>query len=314
MGDSGRDEALHRRPHNDMAVECGIDVAELGMTGQRVTGGGSGLGLRTASAAVLAPVALGAAYLGGPVFIAAVGAAGVLAWLELRRLLSRPAADAASAAGIAGLAAVCALFATVGVVTAAAAAAAATLVVAGAERSGLQVRIAGMVGAGVILLLVVAALALRGDDPAGRATIFWLFAVVWASDTGAYAAGRTLGGPRLAPRISPAKTWAGACGGVVAAVGASILLGWLMPLAGWVAERPALGVLAVAGALGSIAGQMGDLAESAFKRRVGADDSGRLIPGHGGILDRGDSFAAAAFVLILATVISKGVPPWSYSP
>ena len=138
--------------------------------------------------------------------------------------------------------------------------------------------------------------------------------MVWASDTCAYAAGRAFGGPRLAPRISPAKTWAGALGGMVAAVGASILLGWLMPLAGWVAERPSLALLAAAGALGSVVGQMGDLAESALKRRVGADDSGRLIPGHGGILDRGDAFAAVAFALILATVISGGQPPWSYSP
>ena len=284
------------------------------MTGQRAAGGGSGLGLRAASAAVLVPVALGTAYLGGPVFIAAAGAAGVLAWLELRRLLGRPPVDAASVAGIAGLAAACALFATVGAVAAAAAAAATALVVAGAERGRLRERAAGLAGAGIILLLVVATLALRGDDPAGRATIFWLFAVVWASDSGAYAAGKALGGPRLAPRISPAKTWAGACGGVAAAVGASILLGWLMPLAGWVAERPSLALLVAAGVLGSIVGQMGDLAESALKRRVGADDSGRLIPGHGGILDRGDAYAAAAFALILATVISGGEPPWSYSP
>ena len=284
------------------------------MTGQRATGGGSGLGLRAASAAVLVPVALGTAYLGGPVFIAAAGAAGALAWFELRRLLGRPAVDAASVAGIAGLAAACALFATVSAVAAAAAAAAAALVVAGAERGRLRERATGLAGAGIILLLVVATLALRGDDPAGRATVFWLFAVVWASDSGAYAAGRTFGGPRLAPRISPAKTWAGAGGGVAAAVGASILLGWLMPLAGWVAERPPLALLVAAGVLGSIVGQMGDLAESALKRRVGADDSGRLIPGHGGILDRGDAYAAAAFALMLATVVSGGEPPWSYSP
>ena len=297
-----------------MAVECGIDVAESDMTGPRARGGAGGLGLRAASAAVLAPVALGTAYLGGPVFIAAVGAAGVLAWLEWRRLLGRPAVDVAAATGVAGLAAVCALFAIVGAVAAAAAAAVTALAVAGAERGGLQVRAAGLAGAGIVLLLVVATLALRGDDPAGRATVFWLFAVVWASDSGAYLAGRTIGGPRLAPRISPAKTWAGAAGGVAAAAGASILLGWLMPLAGWVVERPSLAVLAIAGVLGSIIGQMGDLAESALKRRVGADDSGRLIPGHGGILDRGDSFAAAAFALILATVISGGMPPWTYSP
>ena len=284
------------------------------MTGQRPGRGGNGLGVRGASAAVLAPLALGVAYLGGPVFIAVAWAVGVLAWLEWRRLLGRPTVDAASIAGIAGLAAACVLFVMVGAVAAAAAAAAAALVVAGAERGGLRVRAAGLVGAAIILLLVVATLVLRGDNPVGRATIFWLFAVVWASDTGAYLAGRAIGGPRLAPRISPAKTWAGAIGGAAAAVGASILLGWLMPLAGWVADRPSLAPFAVAGVLGSIVGQLGDLAESALKRRVGADDSGHLIPGHGGVLDRGDSFAAAAFALILATVISGGEPPWSYAP
>ena len=281
------------------------------MTGKKMRRGG-GFVLRVASAAVLAPVALGAAYLGGPVFIAAAGAAGLLAWLEWRRLLGRPGWDAAGLAGIAGLAAVCALFATVGAAAAAAAAAAGTVAVAGAERGRLGDRAAGLAGAGIVLFLVVTALALRGDDAAGRATLFWLFAVVWASDTGAYAIGRTLRGPRLAPRISPAKTWAGALGGVAAAAGASILLGWLMARTGWVAERPAPALLAAAGALGSVVGQMGDLAESAVKRRVGAQDSGNLIPGHGGILDRADSFAAAAFALLLATLASAGQPPWSY--
>ena len=284
------------------------------MTGPKTGKGGGDLGLRAASAAVLAPAALGAAYLGGPVFMAAAGTAGILAWFEWRRLLGRSVVDPAGIAGIVGLVAVCALFATVGTAAAGAAAAATALVVAGVERGRLQARAAGLTGAGIILFVIVATLALRGDDAGGRATVFWLFAVVWASDIGAYAAGRALGGPRLAPRISPAKTWAGAGGGAAAAAGASILLGWLMPLAGWVAERPALAVLAAAGVLGSIAGQLGDLAESAFKRRVGAQDSSRLIPGHGGILDRGDAYAAAAFALMLATVIGGGEPPWSYDP
>ncbi|MDE0381925.1 MAG: phosphatidate cytidylyltransferase, partial [Rhodospirillales bacterium] len=163
------------------------------MTGQRAGSGGGGLGRRVASAAVLVPAALGTAYLGGPVFIAAVGAAGLLAWLELRRLLGKPAVDAGGVAGVLGLASVCVLSAMMGTAAAAIAAAAAALAVAGAERGGLRARAAGLGAAGALLLLVVAMLALRGDDAAGRATIYWLFAVVWASDTGAYAAGRALG-------------------------------------------------------------------------------------------------------------------------
>ena len=282
------------------------------MTGQKTGKGADNFVLRVASAAILAPAALGAAYLGGPVFVAAAGVAALLAWREWRKLLGRPVADSAGVVGITGLAAVCALFAALGTTAAVAAAAAGTVAVAGAERGGLRTRAAALAGAGIILFLLVTTLALRGDDAAGRATLFWLFAVVWASDIGAYAAGRTIGGPRLAPRISPAKTWSGALGGVALAVGASILLGWLMPLAGWVPERPALALLAAAGAVGSIAGQTGDLAESAVKRRVGAEDSGSLIPGHGGILDRGDAFAAAAFALLLATLASAGEPPWTY--
>ena len=239
------------------------------------------------------------------------GSAGLLAWLEWRRLLGRPATDLAGLTGFAGLAATCALFPLDG--PAAAAAGGTALGVAGAERGSLRARAGGMVGAGLIAFLVVTTLALRGDQPAGKATIFWLFAVVWASDVGAYAAGRALRGPRLAPRISPGKTWAGGIGGVAAAVGASILLGWLMPSAGWIAERPPVALLAAAGAIGSVAGQMGDLAESALKRRVGARHSGRLIPGHGGILDRADAYAAAAFALILTILLSAAQPPWSYS-
>lgn len=285
------------------------------MSYKRTTGGGGdGLTLRAASASVLAPAALGAAYLGGPVFIALAGAVSLLAWREWRGLLGRSPTHAAGVAGFAGIAAVCALFALLGSDVAAAAAAAGAVAVAGVERGRLRERAAGAVGAGLILFLLVATLALRGDDAAGRATLFWLLAVVWASDIGAYAAGRTIGVPRLAPRVSPAKTWAGAVGGLSAAVGASILLGWLMPLAGWAPAQPFPALLAAAGAVCSVAGQLGDLAESAFKRRVGAQDSGRLIPGHGGVLDRIDAYAAAAFALMLATLASAGQPPWSYAP
>ena len=280
----------------------------------RLTGSGrDSLALRAASAAVLIPLVLGTAYLGGPAFAALAGGAGLLAWREWRRLFGRPAWDAAGFAGVAGVAAACAAFQALGAPAAAIAAGVAALAVAAAERGPPRRRAIGMAGIGLATLLIVATLSLRSDDGAGRATIFWLFAVVWASDSGAYAAGRLLRGPRLVPRVSPGKTWAGGIGGVAAAVGASLLLGWLLPLAGWVAERPPSVPLAVAGAACSLAGQLGDLAESALKRRVGAGDSGRLIPGHGGILDRIDAYAAAAFVLILATHAGAARPPWSYA-
>ncbi len=161
-------------------------------------------------------------------------------------------------------------------------------------------------GAGVIYigLASVALIWLRGDGAVGRANVLFLVVVVWASDIGAYAAGRVFGGPKLAPAISPGKTWAGAVGGLLAAMlvgeAAGHALGPAAP------GRAAL----VAGVLG-VAAQAGDLLESAIKRHFGVKDSGRLIPGHGGLLDRLDGLltaapATAGFVLVLG----RGVVLW----
>ena len=108
-----------------------------------------------------------------------------------------------------------------------------------------------------------------------------------ASDTGAYLAGRRFGGPKLAPRLSPKKTWSGAAGGLVAATLVGAVVGIVAP------HRHFLGT-ALEAALLAIAAQAGDLAESAAKRRAGVKDSGQLIPGHGGVLDRVDGLMAAA--------------------
>jgi phosphatidate cytidylyltransferase len=125
----------------------------------------------------------------------------------------------------------------------------------------------------------------------GLVAILFLFAVVWASDICAYFAGRTFGGPKLAPRISPNKTWSGFAGGVLGGMVAGVLV---LIVAG-LGDRGTLphAILSIVLSLASIAG---DLFESAFKRRFGVKDSGRLIPGHGGFLDRLDGFVFAAIV------------------
>ena len=118
----------------------------------------------------------------------------------------------------------------------------------------------------------------------GVAAVILVFLVVWSSDIGAYVAGRVLGGRRLAPSISPGKTWSGAAGGLAAAM----ILGGIV--AGF-----SVSVMVASAAFG-IASQLGDLGESALKRRYGVKDSGRLIPGHGGLLDRLDGLMAASLV------------------
>ncbi|MGD9912875.1 MAG: phosphatidate cytidylyltransferase [Rhizobiaceae bacterium] len=130
---------------------------------------------------------------------------------------------------------------------------------------------------------------LRGADTAGLWAILFLFAVVWATDILAYFVGRALGGPKLAPSISPGKTWSGAVGG---AVGGTVAGSVVALLAG------ASGVWFVPVALLlSATSQIGDLFESAVKRRYGVKDSSRLIPGHGGMMDRIDGLVAAAVIL-----------------
>ncbi len=135
----------------------------------------------------------------------------------------------------------------------------------------------------------------------GAGLTFMLLAIVWCSDVGAYAVGRLAGGPRLAPRVSPGKTWSGAAGGLVAAmIGGSVVAGVSVVDLG-----PTPMVLGFSAALG-IASQLGDLGESALKRHYGVKDSGRLLPGHGGLLDRLDGLLAAAIaggVIVLACAV-----------
>ncbi|WP_407051288.1 phosphatidate cytidylyltransferase [Methyloraptor flagellatus] len=130
------------------------------------------------------------------------------------------------------------------------------------------------------------------DGTGGLAAIVFLFAVVWTTDIAAFFAGRAIGGPKLWPRVSPKKTWSGAIGGLTGAVIVGALVAHGFGFLAWIA-------IAVVAAVLSIASQAGDLFESSVKRHFGVKDSGRIIPGHGGILDRVDGLVAAAALAIL---------------
>jgi len=148
-----------------------------------------------------------------------------------------------------------------------------------------------------LALPCVAFLWLAADD---RAAVFWLLALVWATDTGAYAAGRLIGGPRLVPRISPNKTWAGFGGGLLAAALVGGATAWL--------EGTSALVLVPVSLLLAVAAQLGDLAESLAKRHFGVKDTGALIPGHGGLLDRLDSILTTAAAQGLLTLVAGASP------
>ncbi len=142
----------------------------------------------------------------------------------------------------------------------------------------------------------LAVLWLRYDAATGTALVYWLLASIWATDTGAYVVGRTVGGPKLAPRISPKKTWSGLIGGVAAAAIAGGLTAWAVEL-----PRPVVFGL-ISGMIGAWS-QVGDLSESAVKRHFGVKDSSNLIPGHGGFLDRLDGLLFAAPVAAAAVLL-----------
>jgi phosphatidate cytidylyltransferase len=133
----------------------------------------------------------------------------------------------------------------------------------------------------------------------GLAGVLWMFAVVWATDIGGYFAGRAFGGRKLWPRVSPKKTWSGFAGGTLAGIVAGCIVAAMF--------RVGLGVgwIIVLTALASMAGQAGDLGESVLKRRFGAKDSGHLIPGHGGLMDRLDAFWAVSLLCGLVMMFNR---------
>lgn len=261
----------------------------------------SGLAVRTASGAVMIAAALLTAWLGGIPFAVFWTLAGVAVGVEWAWLVAadpvarrRTARTVAVTLGVAGAALGLSLFLLLSPVWVA------LVLLAGAGLAALFARptwfaaLAVPYGAAAF----VGVMMLRGDPKDGFLATAWLFAVVWSTDIAAFFAGRAFGGPKLAPSISPKKTWSGATGGAVAAV--AVATG--VAAAGGVERLWPLAVVAFAA---SVASQAGDLIESGVKRVYGAKDSSQLIPGHGGLMDRLDGFLVASS-LVAALGAARG--------
>jgi phosphatidate cytidylyltransferase len=250
----------------------------------------SNLQLRVISSVVLIVAVLAVTYLGGVAFrlLAALIAGAIFyEWSAM----SRGAASARYQLVAAVLLAVVLLalllgYSALGVFVLLGLSVAASLLDSGIGGQGLWTP-AGLAYAGLSGLSLAL---LRDGDQTGLTAILFLFAVVWATDIAAYFVGRSLGGPKLAPAISPGKTQSGAIGGAVGGVIAGIALAAFAGLGN-------LPLLALVAFLLSVVSQAGDLFESWVKRRHGVKDSGTLIPGHGGVMDRVDGLVAAAFAL-----------------
>lgn len=258
----------------------------------------SGLALRLASSLVLAPLALAALWFGSPWLpaLVAVAAAGMgWEWAQLAGGASRSVAVLIILTLLAAVAAASLGLAVTGLALAVLGAAA---VWATALAAGAKAALWTALGTLWLASPCVAFLWLAAD----RAAVLWLLALVWATDSGAYAAGRLIGGPRLAPRISPNKTWAGFGGGLLAAA----LVG---SATAWLEDTSAL-VLVPVSLLLAVAAQLGDLAESLAKRHFGVKDTGALIPGHGGLLDRLDSVLTTAMAQGLLTLMAGSPLVW----
>jgi phosphatidate cytidylyltransferase len=268
------------------------------------------LTLRIISAGVLIPIVVAAVYAGHPAWtLLVILFAGAMAW-EWSRISSR-SASAELRPLLFAVVMIAALLASafwtellarsdawlplaVGVTIA-------TALGVGRQR-GLTVWFA--LGFAYVAVPCFAIILLRADPDVGLQQILWIVALVIFADTGAYIAGRSIGGPKLAPRISPNKTWAGLGGAIVSAAIAGAITAFLM-------DRPSVWpLLAVSGGLAVIE-QAGDLAESAFKRHFGVKDASNIIPGHGGALDRVDGLiAVAAAVAGINTLIGSSVLTW----
>jgi phosphatidate cytidylyltransferase len=258
--------------------------------------GSRNLVTRVLAALVLAPVAIAIAYAGGGLWtaLATLAAIGLyVEWLAIAGVVqqSRVVVPGVAALAASGLSLASGRIEAALVVLAAGLAAVALLTP--------QRRIWTVAGFLYAAAAQTASVLVRLDQGYGFIALMLILLVVWASDIGGYFAGRGIGGPKLWPQVSPNKTWAGAIGGFAA----SLVIAAGFAAAGFGKTGPLL----LASAALSIASQLGDLFESAVKRRFGVKDSGNLIPGHGGLLDRLDGLVAALVLAAIFGLLRSGV-------
>ena len=246
-------------------------------------------------------LALAATALGGWPFALLWLAAGIAVaaeWLAMTRAEPRPSLLGLAAAALAGL--VTGQLLALGEPIAGAIAAVAAAAIAVLARTGRD-RFWSLAGFGYAAILTLVPVLVRERPDLGVWGVLWMFAVVWATDVAGYFTGRAIGGPKLWPSVSPKKTWSGFAGGVAAGTACGAAVAHLASRSGMALPAP-FTVLTLAAALASVGSQAGDLAESAMKRAFAVKDSGRLIPGHGGVMDRLDGFAAVALLVGVALV------------
>jgi phosphatidate cytidylyltransferase len=258
---------------------------------------GTELALRVCSALVLVPLAIGTAYLGGWPFALFWGAAAMGVLWEWTALVARSDQRSVLLTGGAALALAVALVATGHLLAAVVVLAMGAIGAASLALAERRTWVAG--GIPYAGALALAPIVLRADDEHGFLAMIFLFAIVWTTDISAYFIGRAFGGPKLVPQVSPNKTWAGAIGGLIASVVVAVAVAKLAALT-------ALFALAMLAVVLSVSAQGGDAFESFLKRRFHAKNSSRLIPGHGGLMDRLDGFVSASVAAALIGLARGG--------
>jgi phosphatidate cytidylyltransferase len=251
--------------------------------------------MRVMAALVLAPLAIAIAYAGGWLWAVLVTLATIGLYVEWLTIVGAAGASRLIVSGVGALA-VAGLCLAIGRIEAAVVVLAVGFVaVAMLSPERRNWTATGFLYAGVA---EIASVLVRLDPTKGFVALMFVLLIVWVTDIGGYFAGRGIGGPKLWPRVSPKKTWAGAIGGFAASLAVAC---------GFAAfDLGKTGPLLILSALLSVASQLGDLFESAVKRRFGVKDSSHIIPGHGGLMDRLDGFVAAVVMAAIFGFLRAG--------